>query len=222
MLVRGRRDQDADGDRMKQKLGLDDGVVRSCRQAAAAIARDVTERTERKTTTSVERTIARFLGINGVDQRGVPLPNVVVDNVRDQGLLEMGIAFWLGNAMVQTGTSPADLAELVAAGRLDLCALPIAGREAIRSRVREESSRTLKQIRNARFHRIKARRQRMREPLPLLYVLTATGNVYEDVVHARSVAENGGDVVSMIRSTAQSLLDYVPYGCAARKYDSVR
>ena len=43
-------------------------------------------------------------------------------------------------------------------------------------------------------------------------MLTATGNVYEDVVHGLAVAEAGGDIVAVIRSTAQSLLDYVPYG----------
>ena len=53
---------------------------------------------------------------------------------------------------------------------------------------------------------------------PLRYVLTATGNVYEDVVHARAVAEAGGDIVAVIRSTAQSLLDYVPYGPTTEGY----
>src|SRR5207248_8406267 len=53
---------------------------------------------------------------------------------------------------------------------------------------------------------------------PLRYVLTATGNVYEDVVHALAVAEAGGDIVAVIRSTAQSLLDYVPYGPTTEGY----
>src|ERR1035438_9058533 len=53
---------------------------------------------------------------------------------------------------------------------------------------------------------------------PLRYVLTATGNVYEDVVHGLAVAEAGGDIVAVIRSTAQSLLDYVPYGPTTEGY----
>ena len=53
---------------------------------------------------------------------------------------------------------------------------------------------------------------------PLRYVLTATGDVYEDVVHAKAVAEAGGDIVAVIRSTAQSLLDYVPYGPTTEGY----
>ena len=55
-------------------------------------------------------------------------------------------------------------------------------------------------------------------PAPLRYVLTATGDVYEDVVHAKAVAEAGGDIVAVIRSTAQSLLDYVPYGPTTEGY----
>ncbi len=55
-------------------------------------------------------------------------------------------------------------------------------------------------------------------PPPLRYVLTATGNVYEDVVHGLAVAEAGGDIVAVIRSTAQSLLDYVPYGATTEGY----
>jgi beta-lysine 5,6-aminomutase alpha subunit len=55
-------------------------------------------------------------------------------------------------------------------------------------------------------------------PPPLRYVLTATGNVYEDVVHSLAVAEAGGDIVAVIRSTAQSLLDYVPYGPTTEGY----
>ena len=38
------------------------------------------------------------------------------------------------------------------------------------------------------------------------------------MVHAKAVAEAGGDIVAVIRSTAQSLLDYVPYGPTTEGY----
>ena len=51
------------------------------------------------------------------------------------------------------------------------------------------------------------------EPLrPYVYVIVATGNIHEDVVQAKAAARAGADVVAVIRTTAQSLLDYVPYG----------
>ncbi len=40
----------------------------------------------------------------------------------------------------------------------------------------------------------------------------ATGNIYEDVKQAKAAAQQGADVIAVIRTTAQSLLDYVPYG----------
>ena len=49
-------------------------------------------------------------------------------------------------------------------------------------------------------------------PKPAIYVIVATGNIYEDVVQARSAAREGADAIAVIRSTAQSLLDYVPFG----------
>ena len=49
-------------------------------------------------------------------------------------------------------------------------------------------------------------------PTPWLYVIVATGNIYEDIVQAQAAARQGADVIAVIRSTAQSLLDYVPFG----------
>jgi beta-lysine 5,6-aminomutase alpha subunit len=46
----------------------------------------------------------------------------------------------------------------------------------------------------------------------LLYVIVATGNIYEDVTQAKAAAKAGADVVAVIRTTGQSLLDFVPYG----------
>jgi beta-lysine 5,6-aminomutase alpha subunit len=47
---------------------------------------------------------------------------------------------------------------------------------------------------------------------PWLYVIVATGNIYEDIVQAQAAARQDADVIAVIRSTAQSLLDYVPFG----------
>src|SRR6266576_1430410 len=48
--------------------------------------------------------------------------------------------------------------------------------------------------------------------MPWLYVIVATGNIYEDILQAQAAARQGADVIAVIRSTAQSLLDYVPFG----------
>jgi beta-lysine 5,6-aminomutase alpha subunit len=50
------------------------------------------------------------------------------------------------------------------------------------------------------------------EELPLLYAIVATGNIHEDVVQAQAAARAGAQCIAVIRSTAQSLLDHVPFG----------
>jgi beta-lysine 5,6-aminomutase alpha subunit len=200
------------------KLDLDPGVVAACRLAARQIAEQVSERIAGRTTVSVERSVTRLLGVDGADELEVPLPNVLVDHVHDRGGLARGIGHWIGNAMIATGRSPQQIAEAVSAGELDLLALPAAEDAAIRERVGEECAARVREIVRA-FEERRALRERLGDtPAPLRYVLTATGDVYEDVVHAKAVAEAGGDIIAVIRSTAQSLLDYVPYGPTTEGY----
>jgi beta-lysine 5,6-aminomutase alpha subunit len=202
------------------KLNLDQGVIADCKAAAAQIAGQVTTEIDGKTTVSVERTVARLLGVDGANELEAPLPNVLVDHVNDQGELGKGIAYWLGNALLndQAPDSPQQIAEAIDAGELDLCGLPRAEDDAIREQITRECERSLQEIaaRTAQRHEL---RERLGEsPPPLRYVLTATGNVNEDVVHGLAVAQAGGDIVAVIRSTAQSLLDYVPYGPTTEGY----
>jgi beta-lysine 5,6-aminomutase alpha subunit len=53
---------------------------------------------------------------------------------------------------------------------------------------------------------------------PLKYVIVATGNIHDDVEQALAAAQAGADVIAVIRSTAQSLLDYVPHGATTEGY----
>jgi beta-lysine 5,6-aminomutase alpha subunit len=194
-------------------------VIAGCRQAASHIAGSVAEEIASKTSVSVERTVARLLGVDGANELDAPLPNVLVDHVRDRDELGKGIAYWLGNALLDDETrSPQQIAEAVDAGDLDLCALPRAPEGAIRERITSACEERVLRM-SGRMEERRAMRERLGEsPPPLRYVLTATGNVYEDVVHSLAVAEAGGDIVAVIRSTAQSLLDYVPYGATTEGY----
>jgi beta-lysine 5,6-aminomutase alpha subunit len=204
---------------MSSKLDLDPGIVASCRQAATQIAGQVGEKIAGKTTVSVERTVARLLGVDGANALDAPLPNALVDHVSDRGELGRGIAYWLGNAMLDDeGRTPQQIAEAVDAGTLDLCGLPRAQDGAIRARIMQACEERLAAMSHRMAERRELRERLGESPPPLRYVLTATGNVYEDVVHGLAVAEAGGDIVAVIRSTAQSLLDYVPYGPTTEGY----
>ena len=197
---------------MQSKLGLDFKKVEHAKSLAKDIANEVQAFVESKTTVAVERTLCRLMGIDGVDENQVPLPNVVVDDLKSKGVLGEGVLFYIANAMVNTGLSPQEVAEKVAAGALDLTKIEVADKAAIEA--------VLQPVIDASIAKIRARRERRENylntigegPKPYLYVIVATGNIYEDVVQAEAAARQGADIIAVIRTTGQSLLDYVPYG----------
>lgn len=197
---------------MKSKLNLNPQVIDSARDCAARIAESMQEFIDKHTTVSTERTILRLLGIDGVDEVETPLPNVVVDQLKDAGVLSRGAAYWIGNAMIQTGFGPQEIAEKMSAGELDITKLPLATREEAEAKLLPVVMETLKRI-NEQTKKREDYISRIGEGRkPYLYVIVATGNIYEDVVQAQAAARQGADIIAVIRTTAQSLLDYVPYG----------
>lgn len=203
---------------MKSKLNLDPKVIDSARSAAAAIAADMQKFIDRHTTVSTERTIVRLLGIDGVDDVETPLPNVVVDAIKDGGGLSRGAAYWIGNAMVQTGSTPQQIAEKVSAGELDLMKLPAASAKQAEERLLPVVKDVLEKIRVQRKKREEYLATIGEGKQPYLYVIVATGNIYEDIVQAKAAARQGADIIAVIRTTAQSLLDYVPYGATTEGF----
>lgn len=197
---------------MESKLNLDKNIIDSARQSARKIAEDVQEFIDKHTTISVERTVARLLGVDGVDEIDKPLPNVLVDNIVQGGGLSKGAGFWIGNAMVQTGLSPQIIAEKVSSGELDITKLPIAEENKIYKKVYDLAAKTVEKIKNNRQTREDYIKNLGEGDQPYLYVIVATGNIYEDVIQAKAAAKQGADIIAVIRTTAQSLLDYVPYG----------
>lgn len=197
---------------MKSKLNLNPQVIDSARDCAGRIAESMQEFIDKHTTVSTERTILRLLGIDGVDEVETPLPNVVVDQLKDAGVLSRGAAYWMGNAMIQTGLGPQEIAEKMSAGELDITKLPLASREEAEAKLLPVVMETLKRI-NEQTQKREEYISRIGEGRkPYLYVIVATGNIYEDVVQAQAAARQGADIIAVIRTTAQSLLDYVPYG----------
>ena len=87
---------------MQGKLNLNWEKVAKARESAKNVAVDAQNFIDLHTTVSVERTICRLLGIDGVDEYDVPLPNVVVDLIQAKGNIGLGISQYIGNAMVET------------------------------------------------------------------------------------------------------------------------
>jgi beta-lysine 5,6-aminomutase alpha subunit len=198
------------GGQVNDALRLNGDLVDRARAAADAIADDIQLHIEEHTTDTTERATLRLLGIAGVNEIDVPLVNVVVEQARD--VLPGGIMRPFVDLMNQTGKSAQETAEGVADGALSLAEVPEDRRAAAERRAEELAREGV-----ARIDAVRARRNelvaRTGEALkPYVYVIVATGNIYEDAAQAKAAARAGADVVAVIRTTAQSLLDYVPFG----------
>ncbi|MDR0753939.1 MAG: lysine 5,6-aminomutase subunit alpha [Prevotellaceae bacterium] len=202
----------------KSKIGLDFEKVKHAKQVAKNIADDVQKFVENYTTVAVERSVCRLLGIDGVNENDVPLPNVLIDEIKEKGVLGEGIMFFTGNAMLETGLNPQQIAEKVAKNELEITKLPVHSQSEIEAALKPVTDATVERI-----NKRKARRRHYLETIgegskPYLYVIVATGNIYEDVVQAQAAARQGADIIAVIRTTGQSLLDYVPYGATTEGF----
>ncbi|MDD3226019.1 MAG: lysine 5,6-aminomutase subunit alpha, partial [Tissierellia bacterium] len=197
---------------MESKLNLNPRLIDSARTAARNIADDVQNFIDKNTTVTVERTVARLMGVDGVDEIEKPLPNVLIDAIKEGGGLSRGAAFWIGNAIVNTGKTPQEIAEKVSSGEIDITRLPIADENKIMEAVYSTAKQMVERIKNSRAKRDEYLNSIGEGRKPYLYVIVATGNIYEDVLQAQAAAKQGADIIAVIRTTAQSLLDYVPYG----------
>lgn len=200
------------------KLGLDLKTIDAARNSAASIAKQIQSFVDNYSTVSVERTLCRLVGIDGVDSNNVPLPNLVVEQLQSKEVLGEGVLFYLGNAILETSLPPQAIAEKISLGQLDLTRLNIHDKQAIISAISPYIHNSISQIRSNVNFRNKSLINLGESPKPYLYVIVATGNIYEDVVQAQAAARQGADIIAVIRTTGQSLLDYVPYGATTEGF----
>lgn len=211
------------------KLNLDRDKVDYCRKLAKELVDPICREIQNRSTVSVERSVLRLLGIDqaftdkhhkNLDADGggsYPLVNIVVDKIGPEKI-NKGVAYWMGRALCAfPKKSILDLAKEIAHDSLDLDQLPDAKFDEIRDKITELAEASLDSILEANKSRIKRSKYAERKK-PLLYVIVATGNIHEDVIQAKSAAKQGADVIAVIRSTAQSLLDHVPEGATTEGF----
>jgi beta-lysine 5,6-aminomutase alpha subunit len=194
------------------KLELNQELINRSRIAAKQITGAFNWLFEGYSSVSIERTVLRLMGIDGAMKDGEPLPNVVVDHLKAKSALNKGAAVWVANAMLAKGLSAQEVAEQVARQELNLCDLPLATAEQLLSILNPLTETMLSHIRTQKQKREELFARYGERCKPAIYVIVATGNIYEDVTQARAAAREGADIIAVIRSTAQSLLDYVPFG----------
>ena len=195
-------------------LDLDPAVVQQARRLAERVGRPIVELAHAHTTVSVERATLRLGGLAGADADGIPWANRLLDAVRADVDLGCGVSLPVWDALVRGEAEDLfTLAQKASAGSVRF-RLP-GGRDLVRAR-----SAAKRQV-GAGVRRLDARR-RERDRLvrrwgdpprqPWIYLIVATGDIYEDMPQAQQAAREGADVIAVIRSTGQSLLDYVPEG----------
>lgn len=202
----------------ESKLGLDFQRVDYAKNIAKNISDDVQNFVNNYSTVAVERTLCRLIGIDGVNSSDIPLPNVVVDFIKDKGMLKHGVLFLIGNAIINTGLTPQEIAEKISNQELDITTMDF--------NPESEIHKAISPYVNSSIERIKSNRQRRENYIntlgegakPYLYVIVATGNIFEDVVQAQAAARQGADIIAVIRTTGQSLLDYVPFGATTEGF----
>ncbi len=204
------------------ELFVDPDRIERARELARSAALAVQRFIDQHTTVAIERTVLRLLGIGGAGGRGAPLANLMVDRLREAGVLGKGAAYWLARALRAPGVKdPLHAIERIAAHPDKLPRLSAAEEEEVRESLRADARAAVRDLQG----RVEQRRE-LKQGLrvgsfpgaPWKYVIVATGNIHDDVEQARAAAQQGADVIAVIRSTAQSLLDYVPHGATTEGY----
>jgi len=200
-------------------LGLNPAVVGEARALARRAGQPVVELARTHTTVSVERAVLRLAGLDGADGDGMPWVNRLADAIRDTAGLQHGVALPAWDAMIAGGYPDlAALARDAAAGAVKF-RIPAGGDADLARAAATRAVRGGLAVIDAR----RAERDSMigatsDPPKPWIYLIVATGDICEDIPQAQAAARAGADIVAVIRSTGQSLLDYVPQGATREGY----
>jgi beta-lysine 5,6-aminomutase alpha subunit len=196
------------------KLDLDPVLVGRARELARRAGRPVVDLARSHTTVSVERAVLRLAGVSGADPDGIPWVNRLVDAVVAEVGLGHGVALPVFDALAREGiTDVTLLAQKAAAGSVRFAVPSGRAATAVRKAARQSVGAGIRRIDRRRVERDRlVKRFGDPQQRPWIYLIVATGDIYEDIPQAQAAARAGADVIAVIRSTGQSLLDYVPEG----------
>jgi beta-lysine 5,6-aminomutase alpha subunit len=199
-------------------LSIDRSKVERCRTLADQVTSQVLDFIRRHTTVSIERTVARLFGLHGAGARGVPLVNLIVDKLHEKRLIGRGAAYWMGYVMRQGARDPMQIVERIAQLPEKPAPLPPAEELDLLAEMRREARGAVDELKRRVVERNALKADLGVGPRPHKYLIVATGNIHDDVEQGRAAAQAGADIIAVIRSTAQSLLDYVPHGATTEGY----
>lgn len=186
--------------------------IKRMKQMAGDIAETIQKFISSHSSVSVERAVLRLYGVDGVTKDGTPLPNYIVDKIKETVGISDGISKFFAKAAVKNNTSPMETARLFEKGEIDVSLLGDIPLEKIIEKEKVLSRTAIEALDLSRQKKLEKVNKYSLPPTPCKYLIVATGNIYEDRTQAESAVMAGADIIAVIRSTAQSLLDYVPFG----------
>jgi beta-lysine 5,6-aminomutase alpha subunit len=199
------------------ELRIDRGIVADARRLSREIAAPVSTFIAAHSTVAVERSVLRLLGVDGVCADDAPVPNRVLEKL-GPARLSAGAARPIGALVAETGRTPDDVASALAEGTLDASLADGVPDGAARGALERYVRAAIARIDGRREERERILQRLPQGRSPLLYVIVASGDIYEDRTAAVAAAEAGAQIIAVIRSTGQSLLDYVPFGATTEGF----
>ncbi len=193
-------------------IKLDTDQIGRLKGLAQEIAGQVQSMIGRYSSVSVERAVLRLYGVDGVDGDGTPLPNRLVDMLQEKGVLESGVSGHFAAAMLETGRDAQTTAELIELKKVDFGNISRFSHQEIIERERALVDTAIGVLDTTRKRKADKQAATPVGKQPWKYMIVATGDIYEDRIQAQAAARSGADIIAVIRSTAQSLLDYIPFG----------
>ncbi len=193
-------------------IPLDPKQIGRLKQLAKKIANQVQKFIVKHSSVSVERTVLRLYGVDGVDSENIPLPNRLVEILREKERLNLGVSRCFAAAMLASGKDAQTTAELVEHGKIEFGDLKRFSLVDIREKEKQLAENAVAALDATRKSKQEKQKKYPLPQQPWRYVIVATGNINEDCIQAKSAVLTGADIIAVIRSTVQSLLDYIPYG----------
>ena len=137
-------------------LGLDMKKIEKARELSNSITEKVQEYIDTHTTVTIERASLRLLGADGANSDGVPVPNLIVDKLKDK--VGEGISKYYINALIKTGKTIDELNKDIADG-FDISTLPMLEFE----KIKEKADEIIKKLDEKLEKNISYRNQKLRE-----------------------------------------------------------
>ncbi len=194
------------------KINLKEEQIKHARTYARNIAGKLHEFIEKRSTTTIERTLLRLIGIDGINDEGAPYVNVLVDQLQERSILDEGAMKWVCRAMITYDYTPQEVAEVADNFLIKWEDCKSVSDDEVKQLGFQLANEGLKLLEKRRKERTSLISSLGEGEKPYLYLIVATGDIYEDIIQAKAAVRQGADIIAVIRTTGQSLLDYVPYG----------